>query len=738
MMEVKKSKEHRVDVRPILILIFVSVFFLSIAADSTALIISQTYEEPKREIEVINQTGIDVNIEWEFTEVTPDYWLARGTINDRKIAADAFRDYPIVSTKDITVYSPVVDIDKKEITFALQFPGGWKDGLTMKFGFASTIINTTTDNGEGYDYSWGKRVYYDEVNDRWHVTFIDNGQIRSMSAPASDATNWTVGTVISSTDSYDYDSYTCALDYDGSTTYLHCAITRDTTAILQYKRCELTGVSPYITCGAEYTIYDASAQGGEATDDIGNPHIAIDEDDCALIAFDFEDDSLGFGDAHQVSLIKENISDGCGDGVWYYENGTESGFPIFGIQPVVGYQNNIEIGLVTYGDDDAELLFVDGDGIFSTTVYSSFFDGDLNTVYDPRILVTPAEYSFGFTDFTTSRNGLNMLTGALPDGGTYYHVYTTVEKNGSLSTDGDTGLIPVNGGADEFGKCTSVTNTNSSNVWFFCVYKNDYKDIYYSITDNNGTHWINTTKWIDDGGTERLRYLDAAYNPDDCQILLSWVDGDTGTINVTVESINVSCEPTAIIPGDPPVSVLHAPENRSTDDDGQLTLVCNVSDDVGIFNTTFYTNLTGTWGPTYTNTTTGINLQISYNSTLEIDNTLEWNCYACDKADQCTFYGINWTVGYYTPPPIATRAWCDGDYLYSWTVENVTENGNETFTIKEEIFYCQYGCGEGTYAHGDECFQSPLLTVTLGFILIIGFIVGIFTIPYILKKKRGR
>lgn len=133
----------------------------------------------------------------------------------------------------------------------------------------------------------------------------------------------------------------------------------------------------------------------------------------------------------------------------------------------------------------------------------------------------------------------------------------------------------------------------------------------------------------------------------------------------------------------------------------------------------------------------------------------DWFVY--DYYENITYYVGN--TSYYVPeePEIIYNYTCP-DNLFEcddgWTsatcIDNYTlrlENncsiewmeGIDTYvcqTVKTKDVNCYYGCGQGINSYGDECYPAPIISMSSAFIIIMIFIILIFGIPRLFKKRR--
>ena len=104
-----------------------------------------------------------------------------------------------------------------------------------------------------------------------------------------------------------------------------------------------------------------------------------------------------------------------------------------------------------------------------------------------------------------------------------------------------------------------------------------------------------------------------------------------------------------IIDGLPNVTLI-SPSDNNISTTGNITFVCNVTDDEGLSNVTLYTNINGTWQANRTKAVTGT----SNSTTFTINNTLDdisfiWNCLAYDDESKRDWADSNFTINVSIP-----------------------------------------------------------------------------------------
>jgi hypothetical protein len=221
--------------------------------------------QPSPTIQIISQTYLDTYLSWKFTQIDEKTWTATFTIDPSfltdiknctskagvekttcfsnlctiysknsngstvfnctaektKLQIDLLNltNYPVKSlTSGISFGNVVVDMAKGSGTFTINFPDGFKTGESAKFGFGTTIINTTTDTygrpismlgsqyksyfAAGLFWAWydnGTNITYSVSTDG--VTFINKTAVRPCATAGDnggyDFSVWYNGTYVS-------------------------------------------------------------------------------------------------------------------------------------------------------------------------------------------------------------------------------------------------------------------------------------------------------------------------------------------------------------------------------------------------------------------------------------------------------------------------------------------------------------------------------------------------------------
>jgi len=176
----------------------------------------------------------------------------------------------------------------------------------------TTIVSPTDEGRSSLEAGWAHQIFHDPNNDRWHRIYIDSGaDIHTQSTADTSGTSWTDGIDIE-TDGHDYEDFSCVSETDGATTYLHCVYAEGTDQNIFYKRCTLSGTTPFITCDSKQIVVDENHVNVTTADEFANPHVTVDFNDCLLISAELQDVSLTEADRYQVWLFKE--ASPCGNG----------------------------------------------------------------------------------------------------------------------------------------------------------------------------------------------------------------------------------------------------------------------------------------------------------------------------------------------------------------------------------------------------------------------------------------
>jgi len=93
-----------------------------------------------------------------------------------------------------------------------------------------------------------------------------------------------------------------------------------------------------------------------------------------------------------------------------------------------------------------------------------------------------------------------------------------------------------------------------------------------------------------------------------------------------------------------PLVTLISPIKGQVSSTGNVSFICNATDDLQLTNMTFYWDYNGSWVPNGTNSVTGIQNQSNFTRINLSQGSYAWNCLACDNDSQCQFSGTNNTI----------------------------------------------------------------------------------------------
>jgi hypothetical protein len=448
------------------------------------------------------------------------------------------------------------------------------------------MVNSTDEGLGGSEESWNHKVFFDPINDRWHIVYIDsNADISTYSS--SDGTTWDAGVVIDA-DTYDYDDFDCALQLNSSNTYMYCAYS-SATINAYFIRCELNSSAPYVNCDAEEVPYQTSSFGGTINDDVYYPRITFNADGCGIMVFDFYNDSAGASDDQVVTMIKE--ASPCGDGDWDTDD-MESGYPIYNIQTDdVGYTNPFGIGITSYGDNDSFVTWIDGTSNGNYDLEGRFYNGTSNSFGTQVTMDADVEGGGGYTSEWTVIVGNASITFGMDDGTQDLDAYILDTKSDTTTTQIDT-LINMYDANNVPALVTATVDTVATldTIWVFAVDSTDPQDIYYSKSNDSGATWYDQTLWVDEGDADEIKFVSAYFNNETCDIMVNWLGGATSPFKINTNIISTgSCTPDV---------ALWLPENDSTESSSTVNFLANVthsSTTISLTNFSLYTNTTGSW-----------------------------------------------------------------------------------------------------------------------------------------------
>ncbi len=425
------------------------------------------------------------------------------------------------------------------------FSSGSKNQFPLKFriltgnisefellaGTGTVSVVATTVSGGTTLQGFIDQMFYDRVANRWHTLWIDGSNDVWISS-TTDFITWDTGVEIQPSVTATYDEFSGTTEYRDGKTYLHFVWASSSNDNFQYKRCELNATSPYIFCGAEQTPFDASLHGQEAADDVYSPKIIIDSNNCSVVAFGFEDDSLPTNDESQIAIIKEagNSTTTCGDGIWNGLADAEVGFPKFGLQTSAGFHGSgMSVGIESYGDLDSYIYWVDNDDASSFDIEGVFFNGTSNTNGTEVVFNANAEFSS-----VQSPQGSSLLVGETSitfgvDDGTL-DLDAIIMVNSKTNTTFqvvDTGLDVNLTNLATSKAFTSVVDTRadgSNDIWVFGVNPSDFEEILYVNSIDGGLTWSNPTSFVSPGGDGQVKSLVSVFENETCEIALRWIN----------------------------------------------------------------------------------------------------------------------------------------------------------------------------------------------------------------------
>ena len=191
---------------------------------------------------------------------------------------------------------------------------------------------------------------------------------------------------------WDYELMAFYVEVDGSDSFVH--MLRNSGEKHYYHRLVINSTSPYIFENVTNTYFwDSSEDIG--TD--GNPRggkILQDADGCIWILTDYYRRSYASSDRNSLSMFKENITEGCGDGIWNTESNHTTGYPKYDIFPGddLGIANGIPMTF-DFHSNGVDMQYTAGT---SGTLESGFFNATTNTNYSNQILDADIEASNGW------------------------------------------------------------------------------------------------------------------------------------------------------------------------------------------------------------------------------------------------------------------------------------------------------------------------------------------------------
>lgn len=216
-----------------------------------------------------------------------------------------------------------------------------------------------------------------------------------------------------------------------------------------------------------------------------------------------------------------------------------------------------------------------------------------------------------------------------------------------------------------------LCNNMSTYYWIKWVGVNSSAEIYSEVYPSNSSMFINVSSistpkiWnysgeysIVENITEFEDELNDALNnctadgEGYCNISLIVHSDSAGELKLS--DIKIYYE----ITDNPPNVSLISPSNNNVSSTGNVTFVCNVTDDEELSNITLYTNISGTWQPNQTETITGTSSSTNFTiNNIPDDTSFIWNCLSFDNKAQVDWADLNWTININVPntAPIITN-----------------------------------------------------------------------------------
>ena len=151
------------------------------------------------------------------------------------------------------------------------------------------------------------------------------------------------------------------------------------------------------------------------------------------------------------------------------------------------------------------------------------------------------------------------------------------------------------------------------------------------------------------------------------------IGGNATWVSGASREVNLSSIP---VVDNPPTTNLVSPLNGNiTTDTNNISFTCNVTDDNGLVNITFYWNYSGSWQQNGTVTISGTSNQTTFTRTNLNNGTILWNCLAYDNADQPDWADTNWTITIsYSPPADNPPYWSNNQTNIVVTYSPTTQN----------------------------------------------------------------
>jgi hypothetical protein len=403
----------------------------------------------------------------------------------------------------------------------------------------STFVNITSSNRAGGGIQgWNHNVFYGKNNGRWYVLGIENSSDVVISSSGDNGSTWDFGAeLFEDTNSYTVPSASCVYTQFNSTyEYLDCSVASGATNEIRYKRINLTNSGTFVQAPSSGT-YETPFSSADSLDDTASPRITRDSNVCLLILFDLEDDSVDTVLEHKVTLIKEKQNDTttCDDGDWD-TNDTETGFPIQASSN--GFNADAPLDIITYGDLDAQLYWMNTTTTTAQVLFTAFFNGTSNAVDVARVMHNDVEISAytillpNYTTLTFMQNDtLFTVEGIRMDG-----------KNGTMKQFQFNNLVndsaPFQGGRVA-GFYDNVSIDSSSHIFYANstvngIHLRNVTDTNTTPVTLNGTLFSSVTTLFA-GGT--IAPISVYYEPTICRAMVNYFYGNSTKMNQFTESI---------------------------------------------------------------------------------------------------------------------------------------------------------------------------------------------------------
>lgn len=455
-------------------------------------------------------------------------------------------------------------------TYYVRIPHKNDAKFNVYAGSGTSIVVGSSSNGDDWGYS--QRIWYDQNNDNWWVFYSDSAYDITSNYSSDNGTTWNPGSLIDA-GTWTTGDFDVVRDYDGSTTYFHFVWAGGTTDSAFYKRCTAGATS--ISCGVDDWFLDSSTMGGSSLDDIFGPRIAIDENDCLLVTFGFEDNSRGL-DEFNVGFTKEDAGTTCGDGDWD-TNDHETGFPVWNVTTAWD-TSEYRTSLFSWEDQDAQLVFNDGDTT-TRVLYTLNFDGVTDSFGTLRTVDGDVETDTGMRGNGVRLNDSHYAVFDMDDSSEDLDRYLFVSRDSTLSTQVDTGINVHFSTGSEYGKAVGVLDTvnTQDELWVFGTNNFDNQDIYYATSDDFGATWDNNTLFVDDEdvGGGIMVALSAGFSNETCQIGLHFIGHTSDTVFVEMKTTGGDCSG-----GAPPADDCTYSSGNWVVDDGSICVI-TTDEDIG-------------------------------------------------------------------------------------------------------------------------------------------------------------